>query len=203
VARNSGIGPSGDVGGASDEPAGPSGDAGGASGGGSSGIGSGGASGSGSAGTTNAAGVSRSSQRKPAGQSESPVVDLSGDAVIDAADPKSTTAPVAELHALDQEHLQKLAAAQRSRVIKAVVLAVIAVLFIIFVLQNAQPVNVRLVFGTVTVRMIWVIVASGGLGALAGFLLARPDQNIHFHLPERRGKGKAAPKGKPTKPEAS
>jgi len=103
------------------------------------------------------------------------------------------TAPAAELQALDQEHLNKLAAAQRARVIKAVVLGLIAVLFVAFVLQNARPVNVKLVFGTVTVRMIWVIVASTGLGALAGFLIARPDQNIHFHLPERRGKKGKAP----------
>ena len=110
---------------------------------------------------------------------------------------------MADLQALDQEHLRKLSEAQRSRVIKAVVLGVIAVLFIVFVLQNARPVNVKLIFGTVTVRMIWVIVASGALGALAGFLVARPDQNIHFHLPERRGKGDAPPKGKQRKPKAS
>jgi uncharacterized integral membrane protein len=145
----------------------------------------------------------RSTRRKAAAPSDKQVVDRSGEPVIDAADPESTTAPVAELQALDQEHLRKLATAQRSRVVKAVVLAVIAVLFIAFVLQNAQPVNVKLVFGTVTVRMIWVIVVAGGLGALAGFLVARPDQNIHFHLPERRGKGKAPSTGKQTKPEAS
>ena len=182
MARNSGTGP---------------GDAGsGASTGGSS---SGGSSGSSA---TSRARVGRSSRRKVAAQSDKQV-DVSADPVIGAADPDSMTAPVAELQALDQEHLRKLAAAQRSRVIKAVVLAVIAVFFIVFVLQNAQPVNVKLVFGTVTVRMIWVIVVAGGLGALAGFLVARPDQNIHFHLPERRGKGKAPSKGKQSKPKAS
>jgi uncharacterized integral membrane protein len=143
-----------------------------------------------SAGTTTRARVGRSSRRKSEPKPNAPTVDISGDPVLEVADPETMTAPVADLQALDQQHLQKLAAAQRSRVIKAIVLAAIAVLFIVFVLQNARPVNVKLVFGTVTVRMIWVIVASGGLGALAGFLIARPDQNIHFHLPERRGKGK-------------
>ncbi len=156
-----------------------------------------------SAGSGTQARAGRSSRRKTAAKPDSPVVDISGDPVIGAADPASMTAPVADLQALDQEHLRKLTDAQRSRVIKAVVLGVIAVLFIVFVLQNARPVNVKLIFGTVTVRMIWVIVASGALGALAGFLVARPDQNLHFHLPERRGKGSAPPKGKQRKPKAS
>jgi uncharacterized integral membrane protein len=128
------------------------------------------------------------------------VVDISRDPVIEVADQDTLTAPAAELQALDQDHLQKLAAAHRSRVIKAVVLGLIAVLFVAFVLQNARPVNVKLVFGTVTVRMIWVILASAALGVLAGFLVARPEQNIHFHLPERRGKkGKPATKPRGTK----
>jgi uncharacterized integral membrane protein len=153
-----------------------------------------------SAATTTRARVGRSSRRKTEAKPVAPVVDISGDPVLEVADQKSMTAPAADLQALDQEHLRKLAAAQRSRVVKAIVLAAIAVLFIVFVLQNARPVDVKLVFGTMTVRMIWVIVASGGLGALAGFLVARPDQNIHFHLPERRGKGKPSTggKGKPT-----
>ena len=116
------------------------------------------------------------------------MVDVSRDPVIEVADQDTLTAPAADLQALDQDHIRKLVDAHRSRVIKAVVLGVIAVLFVAFVLQNARPVNVKLIVGTVTVRMIWVILASAGLGALAGFLVARPEQDIHFHLPERRGK---------------
>jgi uncharacterized integral membrane protein len=88
--------------------------------------------------------------------------------------------------AASQSDLAKLAAIRRARVIKAIALTAIALVLIIFVLQNADPVGVHILWGTVSVRLIWVIVASVLLGALAGYLVGRPAKNVLLHGPSRR-----------------
>lgn len=85
----------------------------------------------------------------------------------------------------DHKHLRKLQRARQARVVKAAVLALIGVMLITFVVQNARPVGVRLLFWTQSVHLIWVIVGSAVLGALAGYLVGRPDKNIRLHTPER------------------
>ena len=117
----------------------------------------------------------------------SAVIDISGDPVIEAAEKQPAAAPAAQLHALDEQHLQKVKASQRARLIKAAILAGIGVLFIVFVLQNAKSVDVNLIFATISVPLIWVIVIPTLLGAAACYLIVRPDSDLHFHLPERRG----------------
>jgi uncharacterized integral membrane protein len=88
--------------------------------------------------------------------------------------------------AASQSDLAKLQAARRRRLIKAVVLTAIALVFIVFILQNANPVDMRVLAWTVSVRLIWIIVASALLGALAGYLVGRPDKNLLLHGPSRR-----------------
>lgn len=85
----------------------------------------------------------------------------------------------------DRKHLRKLQRARQARVIKAAALALIAIALITLVIQNARPVGVRLLFWTQSVRLIWVIIGSALLGAVAGYLVARPDKNIRLHPPER------------------
>jgi uncharacterized integral membrane protein len=101
------------------------------------------------------------------------------DPVVEAGSPKAALAA-------SETDLAKLQAARRARVIKAVALTAIAVVFITFVLQNAGPVGVRLLAWTVSVRLIWVIVASAVLGALAGYLVGRPEKRLLLHGPNRR-----------------
>jgi len=92
--------------------------------------------------------------------------------------------------------LKKLEQARRSRLIKAGVVALAALLLIIFVLQNAKPVPVRLVFFTQSLRLIWLVVASAALGAVGGYFVAKPDKHLRLHGPRRRRED--TPTGSPT-----
>ena len=100
--------------------------------------------------------------------------------------PAKETGGVDEALAASQSDLAKLQKARRSRVIKAIALTAIALVFIMFILQNAKPIDLRVLAWTVSVRLIWVIVAAALLGALAGYLVGRPDKNLLLHGPSRR-----------------
>ncbi len=91
-----------------------------------------------------------------------------------------------EALAASQADLAKLRDVRRARLIKASILAAIAVVFITFVLQNASPVALKILGWTLTVRLIWVIVVSALLGAGAGYLVGRPDKELLLHGPSRR-----------------
>jgi uncharacterized integral membrane protein len=151
---------------------------------------------SGTSGTSGTSSTSKTSGRRRAAMKprrrptpRSAVVDISDDPVIEAAEKQPAAAPAAELQALDEDHLQKIKASQRARLIKAGILAGIGVLFIVFVLQNAKSVDVKLIFATISVPLIWVIVIPALIGAAACYVIARPEKDLHFHLPERRGRG--------------
>ena len=88
--------------------------------------------------------------------------------------------------AASQADLAKLRAVRRARLIKASILTGIAIVFITFVLQNATPVGLKVLGWTVSVRLIWVIVVSALLGAVAGYLVGRPDKQLLLHGPSRR-----------------
>jgi uncharacterized integral membrane protein len=122
------------------------------------------------------------SNRTPAApaKSDAPVVDSAVD------DPVVETGGAREALAASETDLAKLQAARRSKVIKAAILTVIALILITFVLQNAQPVGVQLLAWTVSIRLIWVIVAAAVLGALGGYLVGRPDRRLLLHGPSRR-----------------
>src|SRR5918912_371657 len=74
--------------------------------------------------------ASEASQPAAAARTGDPAAGISKRPVPKAGDPDRLTSAAAELQALDEEHYQKLAASQRSRVIKAIVLGVIGVLFV-------------------------------------------------------------------------
>ena len=94
--------------------------------------------------------------------------------------------PVNEALAASQSDLAKLQKARRSRLIKAIVLTAIALVFITFILQNAAPIDLRILAWTVSVGLIWVLVAAAVLGALAGYLVGRPPKHLLLHGPSRR-----------------
>ncbi len=113
--------------------------------------------------------TTRSSRRR--NKTDEATVDLSDDPVVEQA---------------NEHDLDVLKAAQRAKLIKFGILAAIAIVLITFVIQNADPVNLQILFMTVTVRLIWVIVGAVALGALAGFLLGSPPKSLRFHGPKRR-----------------
>ena len=77
---------------------------------------------------------------------------------------------------------------QRDLLVKTAQLTLIAIVFITFVLQNAQPVNVHFLLFSVDIRLIWVIFGCGLLGGAAGYLIGRPDKSLRAMLPQREKK---------------
>jgi uncharacterized integral membrane protein len=125
---------------------------------------------------------------------DDPGIESFDDPVIEAVDPDPVTSETSrkaepdDALAASEKDLAKLRAATRSRVIKAVALAALGLILIAFVLQNADPVGVNVLGWTVSVGLIWVIVASVLLGAVAGFLVGRPGKQLLLHGPNRRQK---------------
>jgi putative membrane protein len=64
----------------------------------------------------------------------------------------------------------------RSTVVKVIVVLVLLILLILFVAQNSEPVTVDFIFGDAEVGLIWVFLACALIGALIGYLLARPGR---------------------------
>jgi uncharacterized integral membrane protein len=84
--------------------------------------------------------------------------------------------------------LMQMEQRQRDRLMKAAQLTAIAIVFITFVLQNAQGVNVHLLLFSLNIRLIWVIFGSGILGGVAGYLIGRPEKNLRALLPQKHKK---------------
>jgi uncharacterized integral membrane protein len=53
---------------------------------------------------------------------------------------------------------------------------VILVLFVVFVTQNSQEIDVNLVFVTATIPLIWVFLGCALIGGLIALLLGRPGR---------------------------
>jgi uncharacterized integral membrane protein len=81
--------------------------------------------------------------------------------------------------------LQQMEDRQRERLFKAIQLTLIAIVFITFVLQNADGVNVTFLLFSVNIRLIWVIFGCGLLGGAAGYLIGRPDKSLRALLPQK------------------
>jgi uncharacterized integral membrane protein len=84
--------------------------------------------------------------------------------------------------------MQQMEQRQRDRLLKVAKLTAIAIVFITFVLQNAQPVNVHFLLFSLNIRLIWVIFGCGLLGGAAGYVIGRPDKSLRALLPQREKK---------------
>lgn len=87
--------------------------------------------------------------------------------------------------------LQNIEAQRAERLMKVGQLALIAIIFITFVLQNAQPVNVHFLLFSLNIRLIWVIFGCGVLGGAAGYLIGRPDKSLRALLPQKEKPARA------------
>jgi uncharacterized integral membrane protein len=81
----------------------------------------------------------------------------------------------------DRDHLKRLREARQRKLLKAGVIGIVLVALIIFVLQNAQPVEVHLLFLSGRPLLIWVIVACAALGGIVGYALGRPSKDTRLH----------------------
>jgi uncharacterized integral membrane protein len=84
--------------------------------------------------------------------------------------------------------LQRMEERRGERLVKVAQLTLIAIIFITFVLQNAQPVNVHFLLFSVNIRLIWVIFGCGLLGSAAGYLIGRPEKSLRALFPEKAKK---------------
>jgi uncharacterized integral membrane protein len=81
----------------------------------------------------------------------------------------------------DQEHLRDLQRARQARVAKVLVGLAIAVILIIFIVTNSQPVKVNFVFFTRRPGLIWIMFTCAVLGGILGYLIGRPGQQVRLH----------------------
>jgi uncharacterized integral membrane protein len=84
--------------------------------------------------------------------------------------------------------LQNLEAKRAERLMKVAQLTLIAIVFITFVIQNSQGVNVHFLLFSLNIRLIWVIFGTGVLGGVAGYLIGRPEKSLRALLPQRERK---------------
>ncbi len=82
-------------------------------------------------------------------------------------------------------HIRELDQARRNRVVKVTAALVLLALLVAFVIQNYnQYGRVHYVFLTRTSRILWVILVSGVLGWISGYLIGRPSKRHRRVLKE-------------------
>ncbi|HEV7687879.1 MAG TPA: LapA family protein [Acidimicrobiia bacterium] len=127
-----------------------------------------------------------------------PIVDPSvpaDDSVLAATNAQRALSPDMPRVAWLRSQLMQMEQRQRDRLVKVAQLTAIAIIFITFVLQNAQGVNVHLLLFSVNIRLIWVIFGCALLGGVAGYLIGRPDKSLRALLPQKQRKPDAGRRG--------
>lgn len=110
------------------------------------------------------------------------------DEVLAASNAQRALSPDMPRVAWLRTQLQNLEAQRAERVVKIVQLTLIAVVFAVFVLQNADPVDVNFLIFSLDIRLIWVIFGCAALGGVAGYLIGRPEKSLRDLLPQKEKK---------------
>ena len=92
--------------------------------------------------------------------------------------------------AFEQE--RRLQRARQARVAKLLVALFIAIILIVFIVQNSTPTRIDYVFFHRETRLIWIMLTCAVLGGIVGYLVGRPGKQVHL----RRKKGEGAEQGK-------
>jgi uncharacterized integral membrane protein len=71
------------------------------------------------------------------------------------------------------EHLERR---RRATIAKVILAVAIGVLFLIFVIQNSDPVPVSFIFTTASIPLVWVFLGCAFIGAAVTFLVGRPGR---------------------------
>jgi uncharacterized integral membrane protein len=117
------------------------------------------------------------------------------DSVLAATNAQRALSPDMSRVAWLRTQLMQMEQRQRERLVKAAQLTAIAIIFITFVLQNAQGVNVHFLLFAINIRLIWVIFTCALLGGVAGYLIGRPDKSLRALLPQKQRKPAAGRPG--------
>ena len=150
------------------------------------------------------------SHQPPPRQADTPIAEPTAtipadDDVMAASNARRALNPDMPRVAWLRTQLNQMEARQRERLLKVVQLTLIAIVFITFVLQNAQGVNVHFLFFSLNIRLIWVIFGCACLGGFAGYLVGRPDKSLRALLPQKEKPAPATgapPAAEPRPPEA-
>lgn len=89
-----------------------------------------------------------------------------------------------------------LAAHRRATIAKVVAALVLLVLFLIFVIQNSDPVRVSFIFTEASIALVWVFLGCAVIGALIAYLVGRPGRRAmrrYIEDLERKGAGAKRP----------
>ncbi|HEX2031815.1 MAG TPA: LapA family protein [Actinomycetota bacterium] len=89
----------------------------------------------------------------------------------------------------------ELAAHRRATIAKVVVGLVLLVLFLIFVIQNSEPVRVSFIFTDAEIALVWVFLGCAVFGGLIAYLVGRPGRRQMRRYIEQLEKQR--PGGKP------
>lgn len=95
-----------------------------------------------------------------------------------------------EAQAADQQHLRAIQRERQARVAKALVVIALVVLFIIFIVQNTDPVQIDFLFFEFSPALIWTLVVVAFLGGIVGYVLGRPSKRLRLHRQEEGKKEK-------------
>ena len=153
-----------------------------------------------STGKSRSASSSTSKTRRRAGTRPKPKPDTSSiaeptvtatDEVLAASNAQRALNPDMPRVAWLRTQLQNLEAQRTERLVKVAQLTLIAIVFITFVLQNADPVNVHFLVFALNIRLIWVIFGCGVLGGVAGYLIGRPEKSLRALLPQKEKPARA------------
>ena len=128
---------------------------------------------------------SRAGKRVTASVAEPTMTVPADDTVLAASNTNQALSPDMPRVAWLRNQLHQMEARQRERLVKVAQLTLIAIVFITFVLQNAQGVNVHFLLFALNIRLIWVIFGCGVLGGIAGYLIGRPDKSLRALLPQK------------------
>ena len=150
------------------------------------------------AGRAQTKGSSGTGQRATASVAEPTMTVPADDAVLAASNTTRALSPDMPRVAWLRTQLHEMEAQQRERLVKVAQLMAIAIVFITFVLQNAQGVDVHFLLFALNIRLIWVIFGCGLLGGVAGYLIGRPDRSLRALLPQKE-KAETPPSGSTTR----
>jgi uncharacterized integral membrane protein len=139
--------------------------------------------------TAKRAGTRRNTAKAEASIAEPTVT--ATDEVMAASNAQKALSPDMPRVAWLRTQLQNLEARRTERLMKVGQLTLIAIIFITFVLQNAQPVNVHFLLFSLNIRLIWVIFGCGLLGGVAGYLIGRPGKSLRALLPQKEKPARA------------